>query len=114
MKEEVLMLKIHNGLKDGKDYYEATRGNWKVNKKRFDHIKYVIGINRGKVICAFEPIRWKTVEVGSNAGRKNFEGVEATTALLSTFQHNEDLLMKKFGRGQSVAYAYMTDIYIPY
>jgi hypothetical protein len=27
MKEEVLILKIHNGLKDGKDYYNATRGN---------------------------------------------------------------------------------------
>ena len=113
MKEEILILKIHNGLKDGKDYYETKRRNLKVTKKRFDHIKYVVGINRGKVICAYEPIKWKIVEEGTEAGRKKFEGVEATTALLATFQYNEDQLMKKFGTGQSVAYAYMTDINIP-
>lgn len=112
MKEEILILKIHNGLKQGKDYYEATKGNWKINKKRFEHIKYVVGINRGRVVCAFEPIKWNIVEEGKESGRKNFEGVETTKALLSTFQSKENLLMKKFGTGQSVAYAYMTDINI--
>lgn len=110
MIEEILLLKIHNGLKDGKDYYEATLGNWKVNKKRFDHIQYVVGINRGKVVCAFKPIKWNIVEEGTEAGRKYFEGVEITKVVLAKFQYNEEKLMKKFGTGQSVAYAYMSDI----
>lgn len=30
MKEEIVLLKIHNGLKDGKDHYEATRKHWRI------------------------------------------------------------------------------------
>jgi hypothetical protein len=110
MKEEILMLKIHNGLKDGKDYYEATRGNWKVNKDRFNQIKYVVGINRGKVVCAFEPIKWMIIEEGSDAGRKRFDGKEVTSELLKTFQDNEKSLLKRFGSGSAIAYSYMNDI----
>lgn len=110
MKEEILMLKIHNGLKDGKDYYEATRGNWKINKDRFSQIKYVVGINRGKVVCAYEPNKWLIVEEGTDAGRKRFNGKEVTSELLKTFQDNEEILLKKFGSGQAVAYSYMNAI----
>lgn len=110
IKEEILLLKIHNGLKEGKDYYESTRGNWKINQKRFDHIQYVVGMSRGKVVCAFTPTKWSIVEEGTETGRKYFEGTEATTELLTQFQHHEEKLLKKFGTGQSVAYAYMTDI----
>lgn len=53
MKEEILLLKIHNALKEGKDYYEATRGNWKINKGRIPYIQYVVGISAEKLFVHF-------------------------------------------------------------
>jgi hypothetical protein len=113
VKEEILILKIHNGLKDWKNFYEATRGNWKINKARLTHVKYVIGINRGKVVCAFEPIKWMIIEEGSDAGRKRFDGKEVTSELLKNFQDNEQSLLRRFGSCQAVAYCYMNDISLP-
>lgn len=77
MKEEILLLKIHNALKEGKDYYEATRGNWKMDKKRLPHIQYVAGVNEGKIVCVFGPSTWGIIEEGSDKGRKHFEGIKA-------------------------------------
>ncbi|MEW4305794.1 hypothetical protein [Rossellomorea marisflavi] len=110
MKEEILLLKIHNGLKDGKNYYEATRGNWKINKKRLETIQYAVGINRGKIVCAFEPSEWMTIEEGADVGRKRFIGKEAPSDILKTFQENEKFLVEKFGNAQSLAYSYLDDI----
>jgi hypothetical protein len=36
--EELFLLKIHNGLKDAKNYYEATRGNWKISEKGWNQL----------------------------------------------------------------------------
>ncbi|WP_047154586.1 hypothetical protein [Aneurinibacillus tyrosinisolvens] len=111
MKEEILMVKIHNALKrDGKDFYEATRGNWKVNQARFKHIQYVAGINDGKVVCAFRPLEWDVIKEGTETGRKRFNGIEAPNEILLKLQESESYLTKKFGSGQAVAYACLSEI----
>ena len=110
MKEEILLLKIHNALKEGKDYYEATRGNWKINKGRIPYIQYVVGISGGKVVCAFQPSKWEIIEEGSEKGRKRFEGTEAPLEILKKLQKVEEKVLKKFGRGSAVAYITLTEI----
>ncbi|WP_239696587.1 hypothetical protein [Paenibacillus oryzisoli] len=70
MKEEIVLFKIHNGLKDGKDHYEATRKHWKMSKRRIESIRYAVGINRGKVECAFQPSKWGIVEEGEDNSLK--------------------------------------------
>lgn len=110
MKEEILMLKIHNGLKDGKDFYEATRGNWKIKKMRFEYIQYVVGIDRGKVICIFEPERWFIIENGPEKGRKYFKGKESRKELLLKFKAVEEHLLKKIGSGSAIAYEFLSEI----
>lgn len=110
MKEEIMLLKIHNALKEGKDYYEAVHGNWKIDKRRFDYIQYVAGINQGKVVCEFQPSKWHIVEEGPEKGRKYFEGSEAPEEMLSKLQRVEEKLLKKFGRGSAVAYISLSEL----
>ncbi|MDR7079553.1 hypothetical protein J2Y03_004611 [Neobacillus niacini] len=110
MKEEILLLKIHNGLKEGKSYYEALRGNWKISEKRFQSIKYVAGINRGKVVCIFQPTNWSIISEGQEKGRKVFDGIEAPNNILLDLQESEELLLKKFGSGSPVAYVSLKEI----
>lgn len=110
MKEELLLLKIHNALNEGKGYYEATHGNWKVSNNRLDYIQYVVGFNRGKIVCVFQPTRWGVIEEGQERGRKYFEGKEASEDLLSKLQCAEGNLFRKFGSGNPVAYAFISDI----
>ncbi|WP_202078862.1 hypothetical protein [Caldalkalibacillus salinus] len=110
MTHEILLLKIHNGLKDGKDYYEATRGNWKLDKRRPQYIQYVVGINRGKVVCAFQPTKWGIVEEGTEKNRKFFDGIEAPAEVLLRFQSSTEQIIKKFGTGSPVAYTSFEEI----
>lgn len=105
-----MLLKIHHALNEGKDYYEATRGNWKISESRLDYIQYVVGFNRGKVACVFQPTRWGVIEEGEEKGRKYFEGLEASVELLSKLQNAEKNLLGKFGSGNPVAYAFISDI----
>ncbi|MEI4770485.1 hypothetical protein WAX74_12645 [Psychrobacillus sp. FJAT-51614] len=110
MKEEILLLKIQNALKERKDYYEATRGNWKINKSRLPFIQYVAGISGGKVVCAFQPSKWEVIEYGTEKGRKRFEGNEVPSEILVKLQKKEEQVLRKFGRGSAVAYISLTEI----
>nr|WP_255688812.1 hypothetical protein [Pontibacillus sp. HN14] len=99
------MVKIHNGIKEGKSYYEATRGNWKINRKRIEYIEYVVGINKGKVVCAFQPSKWYIVEESQESGRSFFDGSPVEENMLANLKQSQDLLVDKFGQGSAVAYA---------
>lgn len=110
MKQEILMVKIHNGLKDGKSYYEATRGRWRINKDRLNYIQYVVGVHHGEICCVYKPISWYKVENGKETGRSFFEGKKVEGKLLTRMQESQDLLINKFGRGQAVAYASLSEI----
>lgn len=110
MKEEILLVKIHNALKDGNNYYEATRGNWRVNKMRLGHIQYVVGISCGKIVCAFTPYGWNVIKEGTKAERKYFDGIEVSKEILSKLQNSEDILIGKFGARQSIAYASLSEV----
>lgn len=107
MKQEILLLKIHKGYELERNYYDAIRGNWKVSAKRFNHIKYVVGVDRGRIVCAFKPSKWSVIENGQDKGRKSFEGMEVPYTVFSNF---EEILLSKFGRGNPVAYAYLSEI----
>jgi hypothetical protein len=105
MNQEIFIVKIHNGLKDGKSLYDATKGNWKLNKARLNNIKYVVGVNRGEVVCAYVPTTWYEVEKGTEKGRSFFEGKEVDINFLLRMKESKNLLISKFGRGQAIAYA---------
>jgi hypothetical protein len=110
MKQEILMVKIHNALKEGKSHYEATRGKWRINKARLDYIQYVVGVDQGEIVCAYKPINWFQVEEGNERGRSFFEGEDVDVKHFSKMQESSVLLTKKFGRGQALAYASLSDI----
>ncbi|GGM40422.1 hypothetical protein GCM10011351_28200 [Paraliobacillus quinghaiensis] len=110
MKQEILMVKIQNAIKEGKSYYEATKGNWRINKARLDYIQYVVGVDRGDIVCAYNPKNWYQVEEGTEMGRSYFYGKEVDDNLLCKMQESKELLNKKFGRGQAVGYASLSEI----
>jgi hypothetical protein len=110
VKEEILLLKIQNALKEGKDYYEATSGNWKINENRFPYIKLVAGVSKGKIVCLFEQIKWVFIKKGTERGRKRFEGKEASLDTLNNLQNAEEKVLKKFGSGSAVAYISLSEI----
>jgi hypothetical protein len=64
MKEEIVLLKIHNGIDEGKDLYEATRYLWKIKKERTNYLRYAVGISRGKIVSDFITEKWSAVETG--------------------------------------------------
>jgi hypothetical protein len=109
--EEILMVKIQKTLKEGKNNYEATRGNWKVDKRRFNNIQYVVGIENGEVVSAYQPIEWGIIESGEDRGRKFFVGNDLNdNNLFSRFQKENQKMLKQFGNGQSVGYIYLSEI----
>ncbi|OMD41125.1 hypothetical protein [Paenibacillus odorifer] len=109
MKEEIVLFKIHKGLKD-RDHYEATRKHWRMSKKRIDYIKYAVGINQGKVECVYQPTSWVVVEEGELKGRLQFEGSEASSDIIHKLQRVQDQLLKKFGAGNPVAYISLSEV----
>ncbi|ASS73623.1 hypothetical protein CIG75_00605 [Tumebacillus algifaecis] len=110
MKEGIVMLKIHNGLKDGKSHYDAICGHWRTAAGRLKFIQYTVGINRWNFVCVFKPSIWGYVETGHEKGRKYFEGVEAPVDMLSKLQEAEVKLLQKFGRGRELAYAFLSEV----
>ncbi|HEU4964423.1 MAG TPA: hypothetical protein VFV52_11320 [Bacilli bacterium] len=111
MKEEIVLFKIHRALEEGKSFYEATRAHWRMDTRRLQHIQYAVGVDRGKIVCAFRPLKWETVlEDGPDYKRKHFEGVEVSDEVLSQFQDAELKLLAKFGARKELAYASLTDI----
>lgn len=73
---EVLMVKIHKALKDGKSHYDATRAAWKVGR-RAENVKYVCGVVSNKIDCVFEPTEWYIVQCDNGSSRRCFNGVDA-------------------------------------
>jgi hypothetical protein len=61
------VVKIHNALKEGKDFYEAVCGNWKIDKRRFVYIQYVVGINQG-IVFVLQVSKWHIIEKDSEKG----------------------------------------------
>ena len=111
MKQEILLVKIQNALKKGDNYYEATRGNWKISAKRLANIQYVAGVSNGKIVCLFVPTLWEIVETeGKDKGRKRFEGKEGSEKILVSLQESEDKVLKKFGRGSAIAYISLSEL----
>lgn len=110
MKEEILLLKINKALIEGKNHYESTRKHWIIKRQRTEFIQYVAGFNKGKLECVFQPTKWDVVEEGEDKGRLFFEGVEAPLELLRKFQCYEDILFQKFGSGNPVAYATISEL----
>ncbi|AOZ93612.1 hypothetical protein [Paenibacillus crassostreae] len=111
MTEEILMVKIQNTLAEGKDLYNATRGNWVIDKRRFKNIRYVVGIQNGEVVSVYEPKEWSIIESGEDGGRKFFDGIELQdSALFNKFQKAAPKMLEKFGNGQAIGYISLPEI----
>lgn len=104
MAKEVLSVKIQNAVrKDGKDYYEATRGNWRANEKRARAVEYVIGILDKQVVAVYKPEKWETVEENEKK-RQRFEGEEADQSTFNRFKEMETEIVNGFGNGAAISY----------
>lgn len=104
MKNEILAVKIQNAVKkDGKDYYEATRGNWRANKTRAQKVEYVAGVLDKEVVCVYKPVTWETiVENGKN--RQRFNGVEVNQDTFYRIKGMEQDIVNGFGNGAAISY----------
>ncbi|REJ07739.1 hypothetical protein [Halobacillus trueperi] len=111
MEQEILMVKIHNAIKEGKTLYESTNGNWKINRKRLKHIRFVLGINNGEVVCGYQPTKWYQIEEGTESGRSFFEGSPIDEGMLNKMQSSNEILKNKFGTGSAIAYAYVSELH---
>jgi hypothetical protein len=67
-------------------------------------------VDQGEIVCAYKPINWFQVEKGTEIGRSFFEGEDVDGKHLLKIQESSELLTKKFGRGQALAYASLSDI----
>lgn len=108
--QDILLVKIHNTLQEGQDLYEATRQKWRLSTTKLREIQYVVGINRGKVVCVYIPEEWHVItqdeaEDPKDVGRKRFSGKEAPNEILVRLQNQEKMLADKFGSGAAIAYA---------
>jgi hypothetical protein len=110
MKEEIVLLKIHKGIDDGMDFYEATRNLWVIKKERINFLQYAVGINRGRIECVFIPEKWSVEEEGKDKGRLSFEGTEGPVSLLKKLQGQTDKLLKKFGSKSALAYLSLSEL----
>lgn len=111
MRKDILLLKIHKALAEGKDLYDAIRGNWVVSQSRFEDIKYVVGVKNREIICAYQPTSWGRINEGADQGRKYFEGVDAPNEVFAQLKRYEEELLKKFGSGNPVAYASLSELH---
>ncbi|OQP05156.1 hypothetical protein B1690_14275 [Geobacillus sp. 46C-IIa] len=109
MREESMLVKIHGTLAEGKDDYEATRGNWRINERRLPYIQYVVGVNHGKIVCAFLPKKWETIEEGGRR-KKRFEGVEASVEILQKLRQKESKIVRKFKGQNPVRYLSLDEL----
>ncbi|MBY6054700.1 hypothetical protein [Cytobacillus firmus] len=105
MSKEILAVKIQNAVKkDGKDYYEATRGNWRANKERVRKVEYVIGVMNKEVVCVYKPLSWDTVEENGKK-RQRFEGEEVSQSTFNRIKNMEEAIIKGFGSGAAISYS---------
>jgi hypothetical protein len=109
VKEEIVLVKIHHTLAEGKDYYEAIRGNWLISERRFPYIQYVVGINHGKIVCAFRPEKWETIEEKGQKKRR-FEGVEAPVEILQKLRRKESEIARRFKGQNPVRYLSLDEL----
>lgn len=104
MNTEILAVKIQNAVKkDGKDYYEATRGNWRANKARVLKVEYVAGILNKEVVCVYKPVKWQTVEEHGKK-RQRFKGEEVNQHTFNKIKEMEQDILKGFGSGAAISY----------
>ncbi|GMN99857.1 hypothetical protein [Parageobacillus thermoglucosidasius] len=107
MKEEILLVKIHNTLAEGKDHYEATRGNWRMSKHRFPYIQYVAGWDiMEKSFVSFSLKSGRLFKKDLIRGT----GTEASSELLKKLQMVEDKIMRKFGSRNAIAYLSLEEL----
>jgi hypothetical protein len=79
-----LMLITVNRTVSERSMYEATRFAWKVNPENARRAKYVLAVNRGLIVGAYERCNWMEATAsnfpdhGDDPGRWGFEGHDAT------------------------------------
>jgi hypothetical protein len=104
MTREVLAVKINIAVKaDRKDYYEATRGNWRAAEKRVKKVEYVIGVMGKEVVSVFRPLFWETIDENGQK-RRRFEGEEVDQTTFNTFKAMEREIIEGFGTGAAISY----------
>jgi len=86
----LLLIEIGKALANGVPPYDATRGCWKVNRKRVEG-RLVLGHAAGVVRTAYRPERWMAADTvpavlgPSEPGKWFFEGSEAEPEVTSLY-----------------------------
>lgn len=68
--KNVLFVKIHRALAEGKSIKTSSSKAWKIKKELGNSIDYVVGMNHSKIAGVFEVI---SGQVGLGEGRYEFE-----------------------------------------
>lgn len=110
LQEDILFVKIQTALREGKSYYDSTRGNWKVSHQRIPHLKYVVGVSNKVIVCSYQVEQWHIVEAGEDENRLQFEGKETTFDFYHFLKNHEEFILNKFGVGSEKAYTSLEEL----
>lgn len=94
--------RTYRRAKGTKNFYEATRKSWAMDKRRIPGLRYVLSEYAGFVVEVFEVDHWYQIE--SSGGRKRwaFEGRQAPDEIRSLYLNRA--IRKKPGAANPIAY----------
>jgi uncharacterized protein len=94
--------KTYRRAKGMKNFYEATRQSWVIDKGRISGLKYVLSEYAGFIVEVFEVHRWYSVETANGKLRWAFEGSQAPDDIRSLYLNRA--IPKKRGAANPIAY----------
>ncbi len=122
MSDEILLVKMHDSLEKLKSedgilsslhYKIATGGNWKTQSDKSLNLKYIVGFNHSELVAAYEithVFELLKAPDENEIGRSRFDGNKVSNEIFSKLKENENMLVEKFGSGQSIAYASLIEL----
>lgn len=94
--------KTYRRAKGTKNFYEATRQSWAIDKKRIPGLRYVLSEYAGFIVEVFEVDFWYQIENPTGRNRWAFEGRQAPDEIRSLYLNRG--LRKKPGAAYPVTY----------
>lgn len=87
-----MLITINKSIEERSSLYDATRLSWIINRTNARKVDYVLAVNRGLIIAAFEPHEWFAATgdrlppwAEDHPDRSGFVGTEAPAEIQERF-----------------------------
>ena len=114
LEPDCVLININNSYrraKGAKSYYEATRGDWKMDKVRHPFLKYALSEYRGFIVEVFAISKWSETVVKDKSGKERkrwrFEGTVAPDEVRNLYLNRS--IQKKKGAAFPLRYKYLAE-----